>query len=163
MINLAGNKDCDEQVVKELNLASISIHRFYEPLNNEVPTRIMGYLGAWTFTRAWYYWVAEAPFAHGVPKHIAIEFNKKWFSDVRVDGFAGGKEVDTSQAYRPTVESYHIDTQEGLNAFADMIKQFDGREGVKQRIDSAISRLSGLQKSIKEAMEELQISISASR
>lgn len=57
MINLAGVETADQQIREELYLAGIPMAKV-EKTNTEVPYTIIGQLGNWTFTRAWYYWVA---------------------------------------------------------------------------------------------------------
>ena len=69
-----------------------------------------GKLGGWELQRLWYYWSARSD--AGMPESKARKLNKKWFGVVRVDGYAGGKNVEG------VVQSYHIDTPEGLAAFA---------------------------------------------
>ncbi len=50
---------------------------------------------------------------------VASEFNKDENNrkEVRVEGFAGGRDI-----VNEPVECYHIDTQRGLDAFIEMIK-----------------------------------------
>jgi len=67
----------------------------------------------WVFMRAWYYWFAQGP---AIRESVARDFNEKWGEQVRVDGFAGGQNVTGP------VDSYHIDTVEGLMAFAELIR-----------------------------------------
>ena len=58
MKNLAGNKDADKFIKEELYLAGIPEIKIGN-IGGEVPYSIIGKLGNWTFTRAWYYWVAR--------------------------------------------------------------------------------------------------------
>jgi hypothetical protein len=58
MKNLAGNKDADKFIKEELYLAGIPEIKIGNT-GGEVPYTIIGKLGNWTFTRAWYYWVAR--------------------------------------------------------------------------------------------------------
>ena len=58
MENLAGNKDADKFIKEELYLAGIP-QVTIGLTRSEVPYTIIGKLGKWTFTRAWYYWVAS--------------------------------------------------------------------------------------------------------
>lgn len=83
MKNLAGDKDCDRFVERELLRCGIEIVRDQER-RGEVPASITGKLGRFTFRRAWYYWVvngfvplavAEKLYAHPVGRE-----------DIRVDG-----------------------------------------------------------------------------
>lgn len=129
MINLARRIDRDnpqvdtevnETVRAELTAAGIEIeeHDFLIRMCGEVPTKIIGSLAGWSFRRAWRYWVAEGP---GVPPEEAEQFHRIWGQQVRVAGHAG---CPSPLAYYHgfAVGSYHIDTQEGLNAFADLLR-----------------------------------------
>lgn len=112
--------DVDEQVLKELGAAGIKAEHmpWMRGANSEVPSSYVGAHCCWIFRRAWYYWIATGP---GVPPDRAEEFHKTWGSQVRVDGHAGG--VSPLKWYNGfAVGSYHIDTQEGLNAFAQLLK-----------------------------------------
>jgi hypothetical protein len=154
MRNLAGDPNCNVYITDELTKAGIHPYNSYVPSRLEVPSSITGILGSWTFTRAWYYWVAESS-RIGIPRDIAEEFNKQWGEFVRVDGFAGGKDVDRDQIYL-----YHIDSQDGLNAFSSLVKSLDGAdqaEAIKRNRDSAFSRVSALHSQLAEALEELSV------
>lgn len=118
MQNLAGVERCDDDVIKELTEAGIN-YRSYKFLKEkgEVPTTIVGMLGQWTFERAWYYWIAKGP---GIPPDIAEELHKTHGKDVRVDGHCGcPSPKEWFKGFG--VGSYHVDTQEGLNALAAVI------------------------------------------
>ena len=141
--NMAGIEDCDKYIEKELLEAGIQItsahenwikkevyyrlvinehigdyehHRYIYFNKNEVPYHIKGTLGSFIFERAWYYYRV-----HGfVPIRIAKQIynNPIGKRDIRAYGHCGcikpkGKEVD----------SYHIDSQEGLNLFVKFIKK----------------------------------------
>lgn len=70
----------------------------------------------WTFQRAWYYWIcttADRP----IPRAEASRLNETWRKQVRVDGFAGGRDV------RADVQGYHVDTADGLAALVAAIRQ----------------------------------------
>lgn len=86
MINLAGREDCDNYITRELKLAGINIEKV-EKGRTEVPYTLIGKLGKFTFTRAWYYWVVEG----NVPYHVAREIHDHPIgeSDVRVNGHCG--------------------------------------------------------------------------
>lgn len=84
----------------------------------EVPTKHVGSHCLWGFRRAWYYWVATGP---GVPPDKAEEFHRDWGTQVRVEGHCGcPSPLEFCHGF--AVGQYHIDTQEGLNAFAAMIR-----------------------------------------
>lgn len=78
--------------------------------------RLVGYAHGWRFYRAWYYWCAHDCGANAVRREVAEEFNREWREQVRVDGFAGGKDVQGD------VDGYHVDTVEGLAALAALLR-----------------------------------------
>lgn len=55
MINLAGNKDCDEYIKREFRHARIKAVEMSAPCRGEVACRIYGELKGFVFIRAWYY------------------------------------------------------------------------------------------------------------
>lgn len=87
MENLAGRKDCDLQIRKELKEAGIELVCHPEPPRNEVPASVTGKLGEFTFTRAWYYWMVDGD----IPLNVAEEMyaNPIGKKDVRVAGHCG--------------------------------------------------------------------------
>lgn len=86
MRNLAGDERCDASIRDELEAAGIEIVAG-EPTNSEVAGCLTGKLGAFTFRRAWYYWVA----CGAVPLAIAEELYADPIGrkDVRVAGHCG--------------------------------------------------------------------------
>ena len=102
MINLAGNKDCDKHIKEELYLAGIE--EIPMKSEGEVPFTIAGILGNWTFTRAWYYWIARVEHREdGLPVKKALELNDTpnpiCETDtlryvIRAGGHAGGIDAD---------------------------------------------------------------------
>lgn len=121
MKNLAGDKQADQTIVEELKAAAIPIQGV-GPQESEVPFTVIGNLEPWQFERAWYYWVAKASEGQGLPKEVAKALNVIFSETVRVQGYAGGTDVKTWLSPQGTIDSYHIDTQEGLNAFAAVVK-----------------------------------------
>jgi len=88
MINLAGRKDCDEYIKDELERACISI--ITVPISEgEIRYTLKGSLGYGmiTFSRAWYYWIAEGK----VPRSIAEEIysHPEGKKTVRIGGHCG--------------------------------------------------------------------------
>jgi hypothetical protein len=81
--NLAGHGECDRAIRVELERARIDIVEGARS-THEVAAPITGKLGAFTFTRSWYYWVAEGP----VPLEVARELyaDPVGKTDVRVGG-----------------------------------------------------------------------------
>jgi hypothetical protein len=122
MKNLAQVDLCDIDIALELQAAGVRFERLDYALS-EVPYHLVGKLGKWTFIRSWYYWKATAPDGEGVPDDNAKAFNNHWRGQVRVAGFAGGTDVHNWLSSSGTIDSYHIDTQEGLNAFADLVRK----------------------------------------
>lgn len=91
MINLAGRKDCDDIINNELHRCRIdAVHG--EKSSGEVPHTITGKLGAFTFRRAWYYWVVEGPMP--VAKARELYADPCGREDIRVAGHAGCPEPE---------------------------------------------------------------------
>jgi len=139
MKNLAGNNKCDEFIEVELKKAGIEVVNVI-PARTEVPYSIVGKLGDWTFTRAWYYWMARAERGKGLPLDIAISMHEKPFPiqyfddyyeeseygmDIRCEGHAGSPNPREYCANQATVDSYHVDNQEGLNELARTINMVE--------------------------------------
>lgn len=117
MQNLAGKKHCDDEIRRELARARIGIVEGGSDGKGEVPATVTGKLAGWTFTRAWYYWVAKADHGPGIPPHEAsiLFCDPVGKDDIRVDGCSGNR--------MPTghVGVYHIDSEVGLRLFADTL------------------------------------------
>jgi hypothetical protein len=127
MMNLAGETKADLHILEELAEAGIHVIEGARS-RGEVPYTLTGKLGDWSFARAWYYWMAKAQDGKGLPLEVATELHHRKYSvkgeqksgtcgqAIRVDGHAGcPKPIGM-------VHSYHIDTQEGLNALAGAIR-----------------------------------------
>lgn len=83
----------------------------------EVPCSIFVAKYGWTFSRRWYYYAAQGP---GIPPEAAEKFHKEWGRQVRVEGHCGcPSPLEWCKGF--AVGSYHIDTQEGLNAFVKLL------------------------------------------
>ena len=77
MINLAGNKKCNETILEELYLANIPAIKC-EQSTGEVPYSYEGKIGNWTFRRRWYYWsVSVGDKDLGLPLKEALELHNK--------------------------------------------------------------------------------------
>lgn len=113
MENLAGNKDCDRAIRIELTRCGIDIVEG-ERSQHEVAASVTGRLGAFTFRRAWYYWVVEGP----MPLDVALKLyaNPVGKLDIRCGGHYGC----------PSPEEYgaHYFDAEGRELFSDP----DGKE-----------------------------------
>lgn len=118
--NLAGVENTsDAQCAAELEAAGIEVLRIPIRSNGEVKTNVLGGLNSWSFRRAWYYWVAEGP---GIPPDIAEELHAEHGKAVRVDGHCGCPSP-TEWFKGFAVGRYHVDTQDGLNALAAVIRR----------------------------------------
>ena len=80
MKNLAGVKECDVDIRRELTEAGIKINHVKKG-KTEVPYTLIGRLGQFDFRRAWYYWtvsgkvpieVARELYANSVGKKIFV-------------------------------------------------------------------------------------------
>ncbi len=102
----------------ELVAAGIQAHILPFTLGrSEVPSCAMGSLAMWSFTRAWYYWVAKGP---GLPVEIAEKLHQSHGQEVRVDGHCGCPSPrEWFKGFG--VGHYHVDSPEGLKALADAI------------------------------------------
>jgi hypothetical protein len=126
--NLAG-KSCDAECEAELTAAGIKVEKMPECVrdrwNGEVKTIVLGTLYGWSFTRAWYYWITKGP---GLPLEYAVPLYRTYGQEVRVNGHCGCPNPFYQGG--TAVDSYHIDTPEGLWALAWTIKQAvkDARE-----------------------------------
>lgn len=140
MQNLAGNKDCDAAIETELTRCGIEIVRG-ERSAHEVAASITGKLGAFTFRRAWYYWIVEGrmPFETA----MSLYNNPVGRRDIRTAGFAGNidphefgtdyfdeagdmlewAEVKGGAGYASAfVRGYHVDSELGLYILAEAIR-----------------------------------------
>lgn len=86
MQNLAGNKNCDREIRRELERARIDVVEG-QATRGEVPYTITGSLAGWTFERAWYYWVAKGQLPLEIAKQLYADPIGK--TDVRVAGHCG--------------------------------------------------------------------------
>lgn len=121
MKNYAGDKDeaLDVALKEELETAGFEILEMPESMRSkrEVGTRIVGILHGWSLTRAWYYWVAEGP---GIPVEEAVKLQESHGKQVRANGDCVARGPLFWNKGFPTT-MYHIDTAEGLKAFADVV------------------------------------------
>ena len=100
--------DCQNDEIKQL----------FRETSGEVKTSVRGTLHGWKFERAWYYWMAEGP---GIDVETAEKLHATHGKEVRVAGHCGCP--SPREWYKGLAcGSYHVDTQEGLNALAATIK-----------------------------------------
>ena len=91
--NLAGVKQCDDAVKKELDDAGITVLALPRPIDDEVRTNIIG-LGlrraevAFTFTRAWQYWIVKGLVPLDVAEELYSGHGRIGREEVRVGGDA---------------------------------------------------------------------------
>lgn len=131
MKNLAGNKESNKFIQVELEKAKIPFEKLNKP-KGECQYTLIGKLKNWTFTRAWYYWIAQTNEDNALPLSIALEMHNKKYPDemfdhnqqmgkygnsIRVGGHCG---CPSPEEYNVT-DCYHIDTQEGLNEFVRVL------------------------------------------
>lgn len=121
--NLAGIKDCDDTIKKELSEAGVAQKDRIVRYTGEVKSKIFAHHHGWIFERAWYYWVV---YTKTTPLlfEFASELHKE-HKTVRVNGHCGSPSPkdEFSNIWDIGVNLYHIDTQEGLNAFVDYVEQ----------------------------------------
>lgn len=129
MRNLAGKDYADEICELELRRADIPLVIATKPNGGEVDTRVTGKLGDIGFRRAWIYWAVRG--------FVPIEMAREMYADpigrraVRVAGHCGCPPPDewserwvTESGDGEFVDSYHIDTQEGLDLFVRMAHKY---------------------------------------
>ena len=87
-------------------------------LAGEVPSKVWGRIGPWTFRRAWYYWIAEGP---GIPVEPAMKLFETHGEDARASGDAACRSpLFWYQGFACNV--YHVDNASGLKALAETIR-----------------------------------------
>ena len=80
--------------------------------------KVSAQMYGWKFYRNWYYWVCAVVENEAVvPEATARVLNLDHYRDVRVDGYAGGKEPDGD------VSCYHVDTPLGLKVLVGLLKR----------------------------------------
>lgn len=124
MKNLAGRKDCDIYVKREIEQAGLEPNQFSFSTGGEVDSHYRPSFQGWRFTRAWYYWVAHTDSTPLLFKY-ADELHETHGNVVRVDGhcLCPAPKEWFKQPWHIGVNHYHIDSQEGLNYFIKMVKR----------------------------------------
>lgn len=127
MRNLAGETTAhaNAYIEDELTEACIPLVGGFssKPSDGEVKASIRGGCHPFRFERAWYYWVVTGP--------VSIEIAREMYedprgrADVRVAGHCGcpAPEAPWTETIDGVecVTEYHIDSQEGLNLFAEKV------------------------------------------
>lgn len=123
MINLAGVKDCDLTIIKEIEESGLKYNKMACATTGEVGSNLWTYFQSWNLQRLWYYWAASTEttpllFKHSIPLHESDG------EEIRVGGYIGGQHPldGYSNDWDIGVNSYHIDTQKGLNKFIETVK-----------------------------------------
>jgi hypothetical protein len=130
MRNLAGHPNSTALCAIELQAAGITITALDRP-HGEPGSLVGGQVGPFKFRRAWVYWCVSGKMSEEHARAINLAPREPtdrdskysggehtWGSVIRVDGFAGGRDVDGS------VDSWHIDTEDGLAFFAAKLREF---------------------------------------
>lgn len=129
MKNLAGVPAdiSDPIILAELTKAGIQYFKLSPDKHGELNTsyRVCFIEGTgWIFSRAWRYWVA-----HWEPPHRPItmeqakELHASHGQDVRSGGHCGAPAPEEQFGADGIPYLYHVDTQEGLNAFVKVIRK----------------------------------------
>lgn len=124
----------DPMLKAELAAAGIpwESHEILVDGSGEVKSSIIGLLHGWTFKRAWYYWMCSGP---GIDVETAERLHAQFGQVVRVSGHCGCP--SPRQWYKGLAcGSYHVDSQEGLKALADTIKELVARSEPLLKIDA---------------------------
>ncbi len=133
MGNHAGRGECNPFIKLELQLAGIDI--IEKKGEGEVPYLYAGQMGAFSFRRAWTYWIVNGP----VPLSLANKMyeTEEGKKNVRVAGHCGcpppeewarpsdskkGADRKIEWKTEPVIDTYHIDTWKGLKLFADTLR-----------------------------------------
>jgi len=119
-------EDNDKVLTDELKIAGIEVLVNNTVVGGEVKTHITGALNGWTFERLWYYWSAKGN--PGLILDKANTLHENHGKVVRVQGHCGcpppkewaSQNTDDGKFY---VDTYHIDSQIGLQALANAIKE----------------------------------------
>lgn len=132
MQNLAGHPKATELIAIELQKAGIPIEMLDVPYGEPRAT-LGGSIGKFIFRRAWVYWTVRVEVGAEMSESHARQINDAlrdsqdatkysggdtWGGVIRVDGFSGGTSVSGP------VDSWHIDTPDGLAYFADRLREF---------------------------------------
>jgi hypothetical protein len=104
----------DQNIQAELAQAGIDVVSTETRADGEVPTKVTGTFKGFKFVRAWSYWVVRGDASVYLAKQIYAD--PIGHESIRTDGFAGNMDPKGE-----SVSLYHIDTQEGLNRFVQLV------------------------------------------
>jgi hypothetical protein len=99
MMNLAGVKDCDTHIERELSRIDIEIVRGPRVEREVATTTITGKLGQFKLTRLCDYWSVKGPFPLEVATHL-YDTNMIWRQDVRAGGHCSRPPPRTKATFR---------------------------------------------------------------
>lgn len=145
MENRAGKPFQENDIVlrRELEMAGIEVtdmasfrggkECFFE--HQEVKTNIAGECCGWVFKRLWYYWAAEGPGLNYSDAVALWETSQKENLHIRVNG-----DCTDPHPFKETkglgVNTYHIDTLEGLKLFASTLKAVTERAKLEYQTEN---------------------------
>ena len=111
-------RELDLTVLGELAYAGVTPVKLNERATGEVPTFWAGEFKHFHFRRAWRYWVVKGT----VPLELAkvLYADPIGHEDIRTNGFAG----NTDPVNMKGVDTYHIDSSDGLLRFVEVINQW---------------------------------------
>lgn len=109
-------REMDNQVKDELMKAKIDVHFIESEVYIRVPSQHYGILNHYKFIRGTTYWMVTGK----TPYRLAMKIYNDPIGRVsmRTNGYAGNIEPKMNTF----VESYHIDSQEGLNRFVELVR-----------------------------------------
>ena len=99
----------------------------------DVQAHVQGALGKFTLTRSWCYWVARGPMPLDLAQQIYLQPDAP---SVRVAGHCGAPPLD-EWAVCGIVDTYHIDTPEGLALWAAYARRASSGVGEWLSLDQA--------------------------
>jgi len=113
--------ELDTKIRLELEHAGVQVSIADKtPDLGEVYTRVSGKLWGWHLKRAWRYWVVTTK-KNGLIHENANKLHEFAGTLVRVNGHCGCPSPTDQNGDRP-VTNYHIDSQDGLNAWAMAVR-----------------------------------------
>lgn len=134
--NLAGNSDASQQILYELKYANIPVIEMTDNIG-EVPSPYVGYLGVknleniptdkiinihdffkFTFYRRWTYYSVSGL----VPFLVAKKINEIHRNDIRVNGYAGGTDVENHLTWYAD-DGSKLALKKELNGLSEKIRQ----------------------------------------
>jgi hypothetical protein len=128
--NLAGDRKCDLDIRNELEAAGIEVVSVGMSRDAEVPASLVGKLGPFTFTRGWRYWTVRGPMPLAAAQEmyadpvgvVAVRVAGNCTCPAPVAPWIETRRDANGDRY-PIVDSYDIDSPEGLRLFADTVRR----------------------------------------